>query len=78
MRTAKPSSNKRLLEFERHTALGPTYAARLLCIAYVTYAQYRNGTRVLPPYCEGHIRHLLRIPTRLLRQIIEEELHGNR
>ncbi|MNK62112.1 hypothetical protein D3C87_812810 [compost metagenome] len=78
MRQAKPSSNKHLLEFERRTALGPTYAARLLCVAYVTYAQYRNGSRDLPPYCEAHMRHLLRIPDKLLRTIIEEDIHGNR
>lgn len=47
--------NDTLLNFEKQLSLGPTYAARLLGVAYPTYAAYRAGTRELPLYIERSI-----------------------
>lgn len=47
--------NETLLRLEEVTSLGPTFAARLLGVAYPTYAQYRSGRRSLPKY---HVRHI--------------------
>lgn len=66
--------NAILLCFEKSIGLGATYAARLLGVAYPTYAQYRSGRRELPLYHERHIEALLRLPVTELTGLIEK--HG--
>lgn len=70
--------NTVLVEFEARVALGPTYAARLLGVAYPTYAQYRSGRRVLPDYHRNHIQALLALSPRVLRSLIEEHAYGDK
>ncbi len=52
----KQIMNPIIIDFEFHTGLGPTYAARFLGVAYSTYAEYRRGTRSLPKYIHRHIQ----------------------
>lgn len=66
--------NPVLLRFEKATKLGPTFAARLLGVAYPTYAQYRSGRRELPLYHQRHIEALMRLPDSELALLIEK--HG--
>lgn len=63
--------NKRLLQLETAIGLGPTYAARMLGIAYPTYAQYRSGRRPLQLYHDLHIEALLELPHSKLSRLIE-------
>lgn len=67
-----------LIEFERHTGLGSTYAARLLGYAYSTYAQYRNGRRELQPYTVRHIQALMLLPTGALDKLIKDHVYGTK
>ena len=64
------SVNKVLLNFERSTELGPTFAARLLGVAYPTYAQYRSERRELPLYHANHIEVLLLLSSANLEKVI--------
>ena len=66
--------NDILIEFERRIGLGPTYAARLLGIAYPTYAAYRSEARVLPHYHVCHIRALF--SEQPLEDYIKEHAYG--
>ncbi len=66
--------NKVLLEFEKHTQLGPTFACELLGVAYPTYNQVRNGTRDLQRYTERHIQALMLLPPEVLQQLIQEHV----
>lgn len=68
--------NATLLQFEQSTALGPTRAARLLGVAYPTYAQYRSGLRPLQPYHANHIQALLLLSKPALAKLIAEHVHG--
>lgn len=68
--------NEVLLHFETATGLGSTYAARLLGVAYPTYAQYRSGRRELPSYHARHIESLLLLSQRELTKLIERHAHG--
>lgn len=70
--------NETLLRFEDTTGLGPTFAARLLGVAYVTYAQYRNGSRPLQLYHERHIEALSCLAPRARQKLIEEHAYGDR
>lgn len=70
--------NETLLQFESETGLGPTYAARLLGVAYPTYAQYRSERRELPVYHQHHIEALLMLPQTSLGKLIKEHANGNR
>lgn len=70
--------NTSLLHFEEVTGLGPTYAARMLGIAYVTYAQIRNGSRPLQLYHARHIEVFLLLPRAVRARLIKEHVHGNR
>jgi hypothetical protein len=65
------TENKTLIEFEIHASLGPTFVARLIGIAYSTYAQYRSGRRVLPLYHERHIELLTELPKERLQNVIK-------
>lgn len=69
--------NKTLIHFEKQIGLGSTFAARLLGVAYQTYASYRNGRRELPLYHARHIRHLLLLPKDVLQKEIEDFAHGH-
>lgn len=69
--------NTQLTSFEAHVRLGPTFAAKLLGVAYPTYAQYRSGRRVLPRYRLNHIQALLLLPEPALRALIEEHVNGH-
>jgi hypothetical protein len=68
--------NEILIRFEKVTGLGPTYAARLLGVAYVTYAQYRNLSRPLQLYHARHVEALLSLPKPQLTKLIERHAHG--
>lgn len=67
-----------LNSLECHAALGPTYAARLLGVAYPTYAQYRSGRRALPLYHHRHIETLIALDHEMLLEFIKEYANGNR
>jgi hypothetical protein len=69
--------NKALLHFEQATGLGPTKAARLLGVAYVTYAQVRSGARPLQKYHARHMEVILLLPPAALRKLIQEHVHGD-
>lgn len=69
--------NPILRELERHAALGPTYAARLMGMAYITYAQCRSGRRPLQLYHERHIESLLALSPEVLKKLIKEHAYGN-
>lgn len=68
--------HKTLINFEQHTGLGPTYAARFLGVAYQTYASYRNRRRALPLYHARHIRCILLLPSAVLTKEIKEHFNG--
>ena len=66
--------NKVLLQFEKHTRLGPTYASELLGMAYSTYAQVRSGRRDLQSYTQRHIQALMLLPRYTLTTLISEHV----
>lgn len=68
--------NETLIEFEQRIGLGPTFAARLLCVAYPTYAHYRSGHRDLPGYHARHIAVIGMLNKTQLKHWIEEHAHG--
>lgn len=68
--------NDTLIQFEKATGLGATFAARLLGVAYPTYAQYRSGRRPLQKYHARHIEALLLLPPKTLAKLIEEHANG--
>lgn len=68
--------NDLLIAFENATGLGSTYAARVLGIAYPTYAQYRSGRRPLQLYHARHIEALLLLSQQNLNRIIKEHAFG--
>lgn len=75
---AADEPNQTLVNFERRVRLGPTFAARLLGMPYISYAQCRNGTRVLKQHHEYHIEVLLLLTEETLMQRIKEVCHGER
>lgn len=68
--------NAHLKRLEHHTGLGPTKAARLMGLAYVTYAQCRCGSRPLKQYHERHVEALLLLSRQHLKNLIAEHTHG--
>ena len=70
--------NKTLIDFERRIGLGSTYAARVLGVAYPTYANYRNESRPLPRYHARHIRHFLMLPVDVRKKELEVITNGNK
>jgi hypothetical protein len=66
-----------LVDFETRTGLGPTYAARLLGIPYISYAQYRNHTRPLKQQLVFHMDVLLLLDKRALNERIERLAYGS-
>lgn len=65
-----------LAEFERHTGLKPVLAAKLLGVAYCTYAQVRNETRPLQRYTRNHIQALRELSNDALDRLIREHVYG--
>lgn len=70
--------NSTLFNFERRTSLGPTFAARLLGMPYISYAQCRNGTRILKPHHIYHVEVLLLLDKETLMNRIREVCYGDR
>lgn len=70
--------NTTLLDLESHADLGPTYVAKLLGVAYPTYAQCRSGRRPLQAYHERHVQALILLPRATLLSLIEEHVYGRR
>lgn len=66
-----------LVEFERRANLGPTFAARVLGLPYITYAQYRSGVRVLKLSHQRHIEVILLLPEQQRQQYIGKVLNGS-
>lgn len=70
--------NDTLIHFEKTCGIGPTFAARLLGVAYPTYAQYRSGRRSLQQYHERHIEALLMLSKVARQKLIERHANGVR
>lgn len=68
--------NQLLLEFEKHTMLGPTYASELLGLAYSTYAQVRSGARPMQTYTQRHLQALHMLSRPDLDKLIKEHVRG--
>lgn len=66
-----------LTDFEHRTNLGPTFAARLLGIPYITYSQYRSGARPWKPCHQRHIEVILLLDPAVLAKVIQEHAHGS-
>ena len=72
-----PMQNQVLIEFEQHADLGPTYVARLLGMAYSSYAQIRSGDRPLQRYTKRHIEALRLLPPDTLHELIVNHAYEN-
>lgn len=68
--------NPVIINFEARTGLGPVAASRLIGTSYRTYAQYKSGLRELPLYHQNHVQALLLLAPGVLRELIEEHVHG--
>lgn len=68
------TENKTLVAFERMCGVGPTRAARVLGVAYPTYAQYRSGRRELPLYHHLHIAALKLLSKEALNATVKERV----
>jgi hypothetical protein len=69
--------NPLFLRFEAHTGLGPTQAARLLGIPYITYAQRRSGMRPVKTEHVFHMEVVMLLRKSVLKDRIKEVVHGN-
>lgn len=69
---------KLLLDFEKHTGLGPTKAAKLLGFAYPTYAQYRNGERPIKKYGRRCVQAMMLLSQENLDAMIKEHVFNGR
>lgn len=68
--------NPILLAFEAELALGPTFAARLLGVAYPTYAHYRSGKRELPLYHYRHVETFLALSASERARLVKDHAHA--
>lgn len=68
--------NQLLLEFEKHTKLGPTFASELLGLAYSTYAQVRSGARPMQTYTRRHLQVIHMLSRKDLDKLIKEHVRG--
>jgi hypothetical protein len=68
--------NQLLLDFEKHTQLGPTYASELLGLAYSTYAQVRSGARPMQTYTRRHLQVIHMLSRKDLDKLIKEHVRG--
>jgi hypothetical protein len=64
--------NQTLIDFELFVGLSPPKACLMLGIAYVTYAHYRSGHRVLPGYHRRHILNLRKMTRKQIDEIVRE------
>lgn len=69
--------NRTLLALELHTGLGPTFAARLLGLPYISYAQYRSGHRELKRTHLYHVEVLMKLEPKALKKRIEEVVYAD-
>ena len=65
-----------MTDFEAHTRLGPTFAARLLGLPYISYAQYRSGARKLKTCHRYHMEALMLLDRDTLKARISEVFDG--
>ena len=65
-----------LLQLEELTGLTAHQCAMLLGHARPTYYQYRRGGHI-PKTSEYHIETMLRLPKKLLNELIQERVYGN-
>lgn len=72
----RAAPNPVLLDFEKRTELGPTFAARVLGTPYISYAQYRSGARAMKLSMERHIEVILLLSERARAEHIRKALHG--
>lgn len=68
--------NEFMTKFEAHTGLGPTFAARVLGLPYISYAQYRNRSRKLKACHRYHMEVLMLLDEATLKARIEDVLYG--
>lgn len=69
--------NSILLDFEKRTNLGPTFSARVLGMPYISYAQYRSGTRPMKLALLRHIEVILLLSERARTDHIRKALDGH-
>ena len=69
--------NPILIDFERRIKRGPTFAARVLGMPYITYAQYRSGARPFKLFHQRHIEVILLLPREAREVYIEGILNGD-
>lgn len=70
--------NQLLLDFEKHTGLGPVDAAELLGFAYVTYAQYKSGDRPMKKYGRRCVQAMMLLSQENLDAMIKEHVFNGR
>lgn len=73
--SARP--NPILIDFEQRIQRGPTFAARVLGMPYITYAQYRSGVRPFKLVHRRHIEVILLLPAETRETYIEGVLSGD-
>lgn len=66
-----------LAYFEEQTSLGPTFAAKVLGMPYISYAQYRNFSRPWKTCHERHIEVILMLEPKVRSRYIERMLNGS-
>lgn len=69
--------NEHIRQLEDRTGLGPTRVARLLGVAYITYAHWRSGSRPMQPYHARHIEAVLLLGDEALDQLIRKHVDGS-
>lgn len=68
--------NTSLVKFEAQVGLGATYVARMLGIAYPTYAAYRSGSRELPHYHQNQIELIMLLSEQARQKYIKDHAYG--
>jgi hypothetical protein len=63
-----------LVDFESRVHLGPTFAARLLGLPYVSYAQYRSGLREFKRTHKLHVKAILMMHAGARENYVKEAL----
>jgi len=69
--------NEHIRQLENRTGLGPTQVARLLGVAYITFAHWRSGLRQMQPYHERHVEALLLLDEGPLEELVRKHVHGS-
>lgn len=65
-----------LVDFEDKIGLGATFAARILGIAYPTYAAYRSASRELPQYHINQIHLITLLSATARKAYIQDRLNA--